>query len=213
MNLILYYAPYACSLVPLITLREAGADFELRPTNLLKGEQLEPEFLKYNPKHKVPVLVVDGKPLTENVAIQTWIAKNFPEAKLLPDDFMDYCQALSLMTWCASGIHPTLTPNVKPERYCDLPDTADNVRQCAPKLMLENFAVAEDLLKGREYFFDHFTAVDAYFFWCFRRAHDFKVDVSHFQNCGEHFERMKKRESVKAAFEIEKEVLEKFSNS
>jgi glutathione S-transferase len=86
MDLVLYYSPIACSLVPYVTLTEAGADFEVRNINLRKGQQSSPDYLKLNPKHKVPVLMVDGQVLTENVAIQLWIARNFPEAKLLPTD-------------------------------------------------------------------------------------------------------------------------------
>jgi glutathione S-transferase len=32
--------------------------------------------------------------------------------------------------------------------------------------LFENFRIADDRLAGREYFFDHFTAPDAHFFWC-----------------------------------------------
>jgi len=39
-NLELYYAPIACSLVPYIALKEAGAQFEIRPINLGKKEQM-----------------------------------------------------------------------------------------------------------------------------------------------------------------------------
>src|SRR6266852_8327814 len=84
MKLILYYAPNACSLVPYVTLTEAGAPFEVRPLNFRKSQHMAPEYLQLNPKHKVPVLLIDGAPLTENVAIQTWIARQFPAAKLLP---------------------------------------------------------------------------------------------------------------------------------
>ena len=86
MDIALYYAPIACSLVPYVTLTEANAKFEVRPVNLRKGQQNTPDYLRLNPKHKVPVLVVDGRTLTENVAIQTWIASTFPQAKLLPAD-------------------------------------------------------------------------------------------------------------------------------
>jgi glutathione S-transferase len=64
-----------------VTLTEAGADFEVRNINLRKGQQSSPDYLKLNPKHKVPVLMVDGQVLTENVAIQLWIARNFPGGK------------------------------------------------------------------------------------------------------------------------------------
>ena len=77
MQLILYYAPNACSLVPYVTLTEAGAPFEVHPLNFRKSQHMTPEYLRLNPKHKVPVLVIDGAPLTENVAIQIWIAQAF----------------------------------------------------------------------------------------------------------------------------------------
>src|SRR4029077_10119522 len=95
MQLILYYAPNACSLVPYVTLTEAGAPFEVRPLNFRKSQHMTPEYLRLNPKHKVPVLVIDGVPLTENVAIQTWIARNFPAAGLLPSDPMQELHAIS----------------------------------------------------------------------------------------------------------------------
>ena len=37
-----------------------------------------------NPKHAVPVLIVDGQPLTENVAILQWISDSFPAFGLMP---------------------------------------------------------------------------------------------------------------------------------
>ena len=108
MQIVLYYSPIACSLVPYVTLTEAGANFEVRTINLRKGEQSSPDYLKLNPKHKVPVLMVDGQTLTENLAIQIWIARNYPQAKLLPLDPWQELHAVSIMSWCASGIHPFL---------------------------------------------------------------------------------------------------------
>ena len=69
MEILLYYAPIACSLAPYITLTEANAEFEVVTLNLRKNQHKSAEYLKLNPKHKVPLLVVDGKPLSENVAI------------------------------------------------------------------------------------------------------------------------------------------------
>lgn len=70
MKLTLCYAPMTCALVPYVTLTEAGAEFEVQNVNTRSGQNRTPEFLALNPKHKVPVLVIDGEPLTENVAIQ-----------------------------------------------------------------------------------------------------------------------------------------------
>jgi glutathione S-transferase len=216
MKLQLYYAPVACSMVPYINLTEAGADFEVIPVNMGKQEQTKPEYLKVNPKHKVPVLLIDGEPLTENVAINTWIARTFPQAKLLPSDPKQEIKALSLMAWCASGIHPALTPNNSPKRYCDMPGSEESVKQCAQKLLDENFTIADGLLKGREYFFDHYTAPDAYFFWTFIRATRFDLkylDLKKFTNCYAHLERMKTRPSVQKLLAFEKQTQEGFAKA
>ena len=213
MSLTLYYAPMTCALVPYVTLTEAGADFKIENVNSRSGQLRTPEFLKVNPKHKVPVLVIDGEPLTENIAIQIWIARRFPAARLLPADPKAEIRAISLMAWCCSGIHPHLTPNARPENYCDLPGSEESVKRLGNKLLFEDFALADQLLAGREWFCDHFTAVDAYFFWCFRRAMSFKLDVSAFKNCVAHFERMQQRPSVQKVQAYEKEVQAAFARA
>jgi glutathione S-transferase len=211
MSLTLYYAPFTCALAPYITLTEAGAEFEVRPINMRKAGNRAPEFLKLNPKHQVPVLVIDGRPLTENPAIQFWIARNFPAAKLLPSDPMQEVQAISLLSWCASGIHPFLARINAPVRVCDTPGAEDAVRRIAQEQLFEKFRIADDLLAGRDFFFDHFTAADAHFFWCFRRGTQFDLDQSGFKNCTAHFERMKQRPSVQKLLAYEKEVLAEFA--
>ena len=211
MKLTLYYAPMTCALVPYVTLTEAGADFSVENVNSRSGQLKTPEFLKLNPKHKVPVLIIDGEPLTENIAIQIWIARRFPAAKLLPSEPMAEIKAISLMAWCGSGIHPHLTPNARPENYCDLPGSEESVKRVGNKLLFEDLALADDLLAGREWFCEHFTAVDAYFFWCFRRAMSFKLDVSAFKNCVAHFARMLERASVQKVQTYEKEVQAAFA--
>ena len=97
----LFYAPTACSLVPYIALKEAGAQFDIHPINLAKKEQMSEEYLKINPKHRVPVLLIDGEPLTENVAILLWIDSNFPNANLFPKQSMHRAQTISF--W--HGVH------------------------------------------------------------------------------------------------------------
>jgi glutathione S-transferase len=106
MKLALYTAPTAYSLVPYLTLTEAGAEFEVQPLNLRRDEHTTAEFRRINPKQAVPVLMIDGQPLTENVAIQIWIARNYPSAALLPTEPLQEIRAISFLAWCASGIHP-----------------------------------------------------------------------------------------------------------
>ena len=152
MKIVLYYAPNACSLVPYVTLSEANADFEVRPLNMRKDEQKSSDYLKLNPKHKVPLLLVDGRPLSENVAIQSWIARNFPEARLLPADPWQELQAISLLAWCAAGIHPYLSRINAPSRVCDQPGSEDSVRRLAIGPLFENYRIADDYACGTRIF-------------------------------------------------------------
>ena len=213
MKLELYYAPKTCALVPYVTLTEAGADFTVHNMNSRSGQLKTPEYLKLNPKHKVPVLIIDGEPLTENIAIQIWIAHRFPHARLLPQDPQTEIKAISLMAWFCSTIHPHLTPNARPENYCDLPDSAEAVKRVGNKMLFEDFRLADNMLAGREFFFDHFTAPDAYFFWCFRRAISFKLDLSAFPNCMAFFERLQLRPSVQKLMAHEKQVEADFARA
>jgi glutathione S-transferase len=213
MNLTLYYAPATCALVPYVTLTEAGAQFDVRNVNTRKGGTRTEAYRQLNPKGKVPVLVIDGEPLTENLAIQIWIARRFPGARLLPVDPEQEIKAISLMAWCASGIHPHLTPNAWPQRYCDVPGSEESVKRLTNERLFEDFALADSLLAGREWFCAHFTAVDAYFFWAFRRALLFKLDLSRFVNCMAHFRRMQERASVQKVLAYEKQVAEEFSRA
>jgi glutathione S-transferase len=213
MDIALYYAPITCALAPYITLTEAGAKFEVRPLNFRKNQHNSPEYLKINPKHKVPLLIVDGKVLSESIAIQTWIARAFPQAKLLPSDPWQELQAMSIMSWCSGGIHPFLARINSPPKVCDVPGTEDSIKTIAKANLMELFKIADDMLAGREFFFDRFTAPDAHFFWCQRRARQFELDFSGFKHCSAHFDRMLQRPSVQKLTAFEKSVQEDFAKA
>ena len=213
MEIALYYAPNTCALAPYITLTEAGADFEARPLNFRKRQQFAPEYLSINPKHKVPMLVVDGKMLTENVAIHQWVHRTFPAAKLLPADPWDELKAIAIHSWCSSGIHPYLSRINNPPKVCDAPDGSDSVVKFATEGLFESFKIADDMLAGRDYFFDRFMTPDAHFFWCCRRTTQFDIDLSGFPNVAAHFARMQERPSVKKLLAFEREVQEGFAKT
>jgi glutathione S-transferase len=213
MDIALYYAPITCALAPYITLTEANAKFEVRPLNFRKDQHRSPDYLKINPKHKVPVLVIDGQVLTESVAIQMWIARNFPQAALLPADPWQELKAISILSWCSGGIHPFLARINAPPRVCDLPDAGPSVRKLAADQLYENFKIADNMLAGHEFFFDHFTAADAHFFWCFRRATQFELDLARFTNCRAHFQRIGNRPSAQKVLAYEKSVQAEFAKA
>ncbi|XP_014260234.1 glutathione S-transferase 1-like [Cimex lectularius] len=77
-------APCRCVL---LTAKAVGVELNLKPTNLMKGEHLTPEFLKLNPQHTVPTLVDDGLVLTESRAIMCYLANKYAkDDSLYPKD-------------------------------------------------------------------------------------------------------------------------------
>ncbi|MGE0626180.1 MAG: glutathione S-transferase family protein [Hyphomicrobiaceae bacterium] len=211
MQIVLYYAPIACSMVPYINLTEAGASFEVETINLGTGQQMSPQYLKINPKHKVPLLVVDGRTLSENVAIHAWIARQFPDAGLMPADPWDLLQAISIMSWCSGGIHPYLARMNNTRKVCDVADAPESVKALATGPLTENFKIADDMLAGRDYLFGHYTGPDAHLFWTMRRAQQLGLDLSQFQHATAHHTRMLQRPSVRKLIDFETATLKRFA--
>lgn len=119
----LHFAPGACSFVPHVALElvkaATGEDFTPRLVKLHKGEHKTPEYLAMNPKGLVPVLVVDGKPLTEIVAICDWLDRRHPQAGILPSDPWTRAQALSMLAWMNNTVHPTFTHFFMPGKFAE----------------------------------------------------------------------------------------------
>lgn len=123
MKLELYFGPGACSFVPHFGLEAikaaTGQDFEAKTVKLHKGEQKAPEYIALNPNGQVPLLVVDGKPLTQIVAICDFLDRSFPQAGLLPADPWARTKALSDLAWFNNTVHPTFTHYFMPFKFAE----------------------------------------------------------------------------------------------
>jgi len=131
MTLQLYFAPGACSFVPHVGLEATKAPFEPKLVKLHKGEHRTQEYLAMNPNGQVPVLLVEGKPLTQIVAICDYLDRAFPAAGLLPQGAWDRSQALSQIAWMNSTPHTTATRFFFPERYAESEGARAEVRRRA----------------------------------------------------------------------------------
>ncbi len=69
-----------------IALLEKKIAFESVIVNLQDGEQFQPEFLRLNPFHHVPVIVDDGLRVIESLAILDYLEAKYPEFSLLPNN-------------------------------------------------------------------------------------------------------------------------------
>ena len=84
MSLVLYHASPSRSAGTRALLAELGAEYELKVLNLKEREEYKPEYLAINPMGKVPTIVHNGAVITEQVAIYTYLADAFPQAKMAP---------------------------------------------------------------------------------------------------------------------------------
>lgn len=96
--------------------------------DLLKREQAESAFAAKNPMRQVPVLVVDGKPLAESIAILEWLEERYPAPPLLPRDPWLRARTRQLALLVAAGIHPLQNLSVLQYQSDDETKRADYAR-------------------------------------------------------------------------------------
>src|SRR5260221_12557418 len=87
--LTLSYARDTLSLATHIALEEVGASYSTVRIDFGKAEQRSPEYLKINPKGRMPALVTDRGILTETPAMLVYVAQSFgrPDLALIDDPF------------------------------------------------------------------------------------------------------------------------------
>jgi glutathione S-transferase len=81
-NLTLYHAAPSRSSIVLWMLEEVGEPYDIHLLSLKNGDNRKPDYLKVNPMGKVPALKHGDALITEVAAICTYLADEFPRAKL-----------------------------------------------------------------------------------------------------------------------------------
>src|SRR5229473_1734773 len=137
--LTLYYSPGACSMASHIGAEESGAPYEPKQILIAKGEQKAPDYLKINPRGKVPALKLDdGAVVTENTAILSYLAKRFPEKNLLPKEPGAEARCLSMMAWLSNTVHPAFTHIFRPGNFSEDAAAQDSIKAMGKKTFWED---------------------------------------------------------------------------
>ncbi len=91
-----------------------GLAYEEEMVDIDVGEQYAPAFIAMNPQSAVPaVLVDDGPPLTQSLAILEYLEETHPEPALLPADARGRARVRSLALLYAADHHPLIVPRVR----------------------------------------------------------------------------------------------------
>lgn len=198
----LFVAPGTCARVPTIALEEIGVPFETELVRVNDQQQKSPRYLAMNPKGKVPLLLVDGVPITENVAILSWLHDAYPEALLLPetgDSFNRHLQIADL-AYVSATLHPIVARIRVPHKVADTEDAIKQVRRVAEGLMTQNAKLLEDRFsRGPWWYGDQWSIVDAYIFWAWSRVTDVGFDSTPYPGISDHSTRIQERPSVQRA--------------
>jgi glutathione S-transferase len=182
--LTLYFAPGSSSMAVHIALHEMGVPFEGRPMSFKNNDMRAATFLALNPEGKVPVLLIEGRPLTEVAAILFYLARRFPEAELLPrDDPEAEAQALSWMSFSAATLH--------------------GARRHGLEYAKVVFGIADRRL-GHGWALGRYSIADIHLFRLYwRLANSLHPAPETFPNLTAHYQRMMARPAVRRTIEIE----------
>ena len=199
-------------MIPHITLEEIGAPYERKLINLAKGEHKSDAYLKINPRGKVPALSIDGNVLTENVAILTYLAKQFPDARLLPQNLSEEARCISTMAWFASAVHPIFAHIIRPERFATDAAAQLNMKETARKTFWAHCEEVNDLLAGKQWMMGaQYTVSDPYAFFFYDLGLRIKLPVQELAAYAAFSERMLQRSAVRRVRELEEDSLRRSS--
>ena len=161
----LFHAWGSCSLASLIALEEAGADYELAVMDTKAGDQRTADYLKINPKGRVPALITARGILTETPAILSYIAETHPAAHLLPEDAWARAQAHAFNAYLCSTVHVAHAHKHRGYRWTDDAAAQAAMTAAVPKNEIACFQLIEDdMLAGPWVLGETFSVCDAYLY-------------------------------------------------
>ena len=196
----LYYMKGACSLASLISLKEAGIEFEAVAVDHQTRKTRDGEELNVvNSKGYVPVLRLDdGAILTENVAVLLYIAELNPAAQLAPPaGSLDRYRLVEWLAYINSEVHK----NFGPLFYAS---SSAEVKAFALGNLQKRLDWLEHALgAGTFLMLDQFTVADAYLYVVLSWTSHVGIDLARWPALKRHNERIAARPHVQSALKAE----------
>lgn len=193
----LFYAPGTVAVAVALALQEAALDHDLVRIDFAASEQTKPDYLKINPKGRVPALATEGVILTETGAILDYIAAI--SGRLVPQDALKAAQMRSVMYYLASTMHVNHAHKMRGHRWADRPESHADMSAKVTETMTASAAFIEsEGLTGPFILGDDVTIGDCYLFAVCTWLPGDGVDMAAFPNINAFMEAMQARPSVAA---------------
>ena len=199
--LTLYYAPRTCALASHIALEESGAQYETVRLDFGENDQRKPEYLKINPKGRVPALATDKGIITETPAILAYIAQSFPDAKLAPlHDPFAFARVQAFISYICSTVHVAHAHRMRAYRWADDPAAIEAMQKKVPQSVGAAYGLIEDgMLAGPWVMGETYSICDPYLFTVSQWLEGDGVDLSRLPKVIDHRRRMSERPAVRRA--------------
>ena len=186
-------------------LEEMGLAYTVKPVNISKNEQFNPEFLKFSPNNRIPAIVdpdgPGGKPITvfESGAILIYLGAK--TGKFWPADLRAQVPVLEWLMWQMGGFGPMpgqvhhflMVENEQDRRY-GLERYSKETRRL--------YGVMNKRLATHEFFAGELSIADfAILGWAWRHERH-KVDLAEYPNVRRWYDQLMARPGVRRGFEV-----------
>jgi GST-like protein len=199
-----------------IALEEMALPYAVKPVNIGRGEQFDPEFLKISPNNRMPVIVDPDPPgggealsVFESGAILLYLAEK--TGLFLPKDLRGRSEVIEWLMWQMGGLGPMLGQNHHFRIYAP-----EKVAYGIDRYTHEThrlYGVLDERLEDREYICGAFSIADMAC-WPWIVPHENQgMDFADFPHVHRWYDAMKARPGVRRGFDVGKDIRRRMSEA
>jgi glutathione S-transferase len=201
-----YYSTFTGSTATHVALREAGVEFTPVEISWQRNMNVD-ELAKVNPLGAVPAISVDGKPLTQTIAILEYIADKNPKANLLPaPGTWERAEAVAWMAFCNADLNRAYGPlfQIRMNRW-EIPDAAKTeIKNKVTEQIHKYLQYVEQGLAGKDFIMGkNFTLADPLLFMSLGLAKFSEIDMKAYKNIPAYTKRVLARPIVQQVLKEE----------
>ncbi len=203
-----YFFPSPNGLKVAIMLEECEFDYELKPVDIGRGEQFDPEFLRISPNNKIPAIVDRGSPggphaVFESGAVLMYLAET--TGRFVPVDWRARSQVMQWLFWQVGGLGP-MAGQAHHFRAFALEQVPYGIRRYTDECN-RLYGVLDKRLEGREYIAGEYSIADMAC-WPWVVPHERQgQDLEDFPNVQRWFHLVRDRPGVQRGFALGHEVV------
>jgi maleylacetoacetate isomerase len=182
-----------------IALGLKGIDYTVVPVHLVLNEQHSQEHLSRNPLGQVPAVEIDGRMLTQSVALLEYLEETYPSPALLPETALDRAYVRQAVEVINSGIQPLQNLDTLRRLQSEYGVERPSWKPWAGHFIQRGFEALETIVAphaGTYAFNEQITFIDVCLVPQVYNAHRFEVDMAQFPT----LERIAKSASLLPAF-------------